>query len=188
VTKAELIAFEEEVARRFEAKEIRGPIHLCGGNEDQLIEIFSVIPKDAWVLSTWRSSYHALLHGVPKEKVMAEILAGRSMMLHFPEHHFMSSAIVGGMLPIACGLAAGGERVYCFVGDMCASTGAFFDAVKYASCNSLPLNFIVEDNDLSTNTPTRKAWGPRHNFEGPRRYEYKRTGPHYQPLPDKGGF
>lgn len=180
----DLIAFEREVAERFDAGEIKGPVHLNSDTQaEPLIEIFSDIKRTDWVLGTWRCHFHALLHGVPRERVMAEILAGRSMMLHFPEYRFMSSAIVGGMLPIACGLAAGGGKVWCFVGDMCASTGAFEDALNYGHGY---LNFIVEDNGLSTNTPTAAAWRTATNTL--RTYHYKRTTNHYQPLPDKGGF
>ena len=111
---------------------------------------------------------------------MAEILAGRSMMLHFPEYRFMTSAIVGGMLPIACGLAFGGQKVWVFVGDMCRSTGAWSDAWNFASANSLPMVFVEEDNGLSTNTPTMKAWGtPNHNAPRGVKYHYTRTTPHY---------
>ena len=180
---ADLIAFEREVAERFDNGEIHGPVHLNSDTQaEPLIAIFRDIKRPDWVLGTWRSHFAALLHGVPRERVMAEILEGRSMMLHFPEHRFMSSAIVGGMLPIACGLAAGGATVWCFVGDMCESTGAFKDASSFSPA----VNFIVEDNGLSTNTPTLEAWpaaGRR-----PRRYRYERTTPHYQPLPGKHGF
>lgn len=169
--KADLIAFEEEVAAAFEAKKIRGPIHLSGGNEDALIEIFKEVPRDAWVLSTWRSHYHALLHGVPPKLVMGEIMAGRSMNLAFPEYRFLTSAIVGGILPIACGLAAAGEKVWCFVGDMTASIGAFRDA-----CHFDGVNFVVEDNGVSTNTPTALAWPV--GTSQVRRYHYERTYPH----------
>ena len=185
---ANLIAFEEEVARRFDAGEIAGPVHLNSDTQaEPLIAIFREIKRTDWVLSTWRSTYHALLHGVPRELVMAEIVAGRSMQLHFPEYRFMTSSIMGGMLPIACGLAAGGERVWCFVGDMCASTGAFEDARNYAHGHSLPVEFVIENNGLSTNTPTRSTWGPGVVCDV-RYYHYKRTTNHYQPLPDKGGF
>ena len=110
-------------------KKIRAPIHLSDGNEEQLIEIFREIAPYDWVFSTWRSHYHALLHGVPREMVMSEIMAGRSMMLHFPGWRFFTSAIVGGILPIACGVAAASKEdnqivnpwVWCFVGDMTAS-------------------------------------------------------------------
>ena len=184
--RADLLAFTAEVSRRFDAGEIPGPVHLNSDTQiEPLIEIFKDIKRTDYVLSTWRSMYHALLHGVPRERVMAEIVAGRSMQLHFPEHRFMTSSIMGGMLPIACGLAAGGEKVWCFVGDMCSSTGAYGDAVKYAIMNRLEVNFVVEDNGLSTNTPTDEAWMrpfPPHEyirFPMNKRYTYKRTTPHY---------
>ena len=184
----DLIAFEREVAERFDAGEIHGPVHLNSDTQaEPLIEIFKDIKRTDWVLSTWRAHFHALLHGVPRERVMAEILAGRSMMLHFPEYRFMSSAIVGGMLPIACGLAAGGERVWCFVGDMCASAGVYADALNYAEGHNLPVRFIVENNGLSTNSPTEETWGAG-GEEKQQFYHYHRTTSHYQPLPGKHGF
>ena len=185
----DLIAFEREVAARFDAGEIHGPVHLNSDTQaEPLIEIFRDIKRTDWVLGTWRCHMHALLHSVPREFVMAEILAGRSMMLHFPEYRFMSSAIMGGMLPIACGLAAGGAKVYCFLGDMAESTGAFKDARAYASGHDLDVTWIVEDNGLSTNTPTRRTWGSKPPDLHYTRYEYKRTTNHYQPLPGKAGF
>ena len=180
ITKEELIEFEEEVGRRFDAGDISGPVHLNSSTQaDHLIRIFHEVRQEDWILSTWRSHWHALLKGVPKEKVMAEILAGRSMMLHFPEYRFMTSAMVGGMVGIACGLAAGGEKVWCFVGDMTASIGNFHDALKYSHGHGLGVNFIVEDNGLSTNTPTWKTWGTTGPTPEPRRYEYTRTTNHY---------
>lgn len=197
---AELIAFEREVAAAFDAGQIHGPVHLNSDTQaEPLIEIFKDIKPTDWVLGTWRSHFHALLKGVPRDQVMAEILAGRSMMLHFPEYRFMSSAIMGGMLPIACGLAAGGERVWCFTGDMAATTGVFHDASSYACLQDLPVTFVVEDNGLATNSPTSVCWGEAFHgwFENSVavtlsdkiiRYDYKRTTQHYQPLPTQDGF
>jgi len=180
MTAAELQAFEREVADAFEAKQITAPIHLSDGNEAQLIAIFQNVKPTDWVFSTWRSHYHALLKGVPRDLIIRDILAGRSMALHFPEQRFFTSAIVGGTLPIACGVAkacAPGERVWCFVGDMTASIGAFHDAERYASGYALPIRFVVEDNGLSTNTPTKETWG--HGTEPvTQRYTYTRTYPH----------
>jgi pyruvate dehydrogenase E1 component alpha subunit len=179
VTKEELIAFEDEVCAAFDAGEIPGPVHLNSDTQaEPLIEIFKEIPRDAWVLSTWRAHWHALLHGVPRSLVMKEILEGRSMMLHFPEYRFMTSAIVGGMLPIACGLAAGGEKVYCFVGDMTASIGAYQDALNFPIGSGQEVTFVIEDNGLSTNTPTEEVWGGRCPSKETG-YKYQRTTNHY---------
>ena len=180
----DLRAFEREVAERFKAKEIRGPIHLSGGNEDRLIEIFRDINPRDWVFSTYRSHYHALLHGIPRDRVMAEILAGRSMNLCFPDHCFFTSAIVGGMLPIAVGVAAGLKRVgsdrkvWCFVGDMAASGGAFHEAQRYAEGHDLPITLLIEDNGVSCDTPTGETWGPVWPGRKTRKYWYARKFPH----------
>lgn len=185
MTKDDLIRFEKEVADRFERREIPGPIHLSGGNEDQLIEIFKDIKPTDWVFSTWRSHYHALLHGVPEDKVMAEIMAGKSMSLMFPEYHFFTSAIVGGILPIAVGLAAGIKRqnkdaqVWCFIGDMSATTGIFYESINYAYKHGLPIRFIIEDNYLSCNSPTQEITTSHWKHDWPyKQYEYDRSVPH----------
>lgn len=180
IDRQSLLDFTAEVSARFVAGEIPGPIHLNSDTQiDPLLDIFRDIKRTDWVLGTWRSMYHALLHGVPRDQVMAEVIAGRSMSLHFPYHRFMTSAIVGGMLPIACGLAALGDRVWVFCGDMAAQTGGFHEAEKYAGRNHLPVTFVVEDNGLSTNTPTLGAWGSYKSADPTRRYQYKRTTPHY---------
>ncbi len=174
MTPSDLIAFEREVADRYERGEIRGPVHLSGGNEEQLIEIFREVEREDWVFSTWRSHYHALLHGIPPEKVMAQIMAGRSMNLNFPEHRFFTSAIVGGILPIAIGVAYTGATVWCFIGDMTARTGAHAEARQMRP--GWNLHMIVEDNGMSTNAPTEKTWlGYGHNPTG---YKYERQWPH----------
>jgi TPP-dependent pyruvate/acetoin dehydrogenase alpha subunit len=187
ITCDELIAFEAEIAAAFNRGEIRAPIHLSGGNENKLISIFEEIKPSDWVISNWRAHYHALLHGIPAEKVRAEIMNGRSITLSWPEHRFLSSAIVGGCLPIAVGIAlsikrnGGSERVHAFVGDMGARTGMFHECLQYAQGNQLPIRFIVEDNAMSVCTPTREVWGEGREdwrVSGFLRYAYKLRWPH----------
>lgn len=188
MTPADLISFEADIAAEFDAGKIAAPVHLSGGNEAQLIDIFRDVRPEDWVCSTHRSHYHALLKGIPPSEVKRQIMAGRSMFISSVEHRFLSSAIVGGMLPIACGLAYAGERVWCFVGDMCGSIGAFEDALKYAIGHNLSVRFVIEDNFLSTNTPTRGTWGFGCESDIVQEYNYDRTYPHYQPLPGQRGF
>ena len=104
-TKEKLIAFENSIAELFNAGKIKAPIHLNHGNEDFLIKFYKRIKKQDYIMSSWRSHYHCLLKGVPEKKIKKEILSGKSISLCFPEHNIYSSAIVGGNIPIALGVA-----------------------------------------------------------------------------------
>lgn len=185
LTAEDLNGFEQKVAEAFNAGKIRAPVHLSGGNEEKLIELFRLFISPAdWVFCTYRNHYHALLHGVPRERVMEEILAGRSQNLSFPEHRFFTSAMVAGILPIAVGVALALKRndiheanVWCFVGDMAATTGTFSEARNYAGGYDLPINFVVEDNGMSCDSPTKACWGD--GLPKPyTRYVYERHWPH----------
>ncbi len=190
LTAKNLVAFTEKVAEAFLAKQIKAPVHLSGGNEEQLIDIFKHIKHEDWVFSTWRSSYHALLKGVPEDWVFNKILAGRSMYLINKEYNFYSSSIVGGTLPIAAGVAMGIKRiqfmhthstVWVFVGDMAARTGIYYEFLQYCLGHNLPVRIVIEDNGLSTNTPTELVWGNSTESRQSRmtqRYRYQRKYPH----------
>jgi len=164
-----LVAFETKIAAIFDSGQIRAPIHLHAGNEQQLIDIFDrfkIGPED-WVLSSWRSHYHCLLKGVPPEELTKAILQGRSISLCFAKYHVLNSGIVGGQLPIATGIAlgikrrGGSGRVFCFMGDMTAETGIAHESIKYATNHGLPVHFIVEDNGKSVCTDTKASWALR---------------------------
>lgn len=161
----QLIDFEEKVLTIYEAGKIKAPVHFSRGNEKQLIGIFKYVSKDDIVFSTWRSHYHALLHGVDEEQLLKDIVDGKSITIHSPQNKFFTSAIVNGILPIAVGSAMALKRkqstnkVWCFVGDMSAESGIFYEALKYSIRNRLPITFVVEDNGLSTKTPTQESWG-----------------------------
>lgn len=166
MTVEELIAFEADVAQAFNNGQIKAPLHLAGGNERQLIELFAKsIRPDDYVCSTWRSHFHCLLKGVPRETVKAAILDGRSIALCFPEYKVISSALVGGIAPIAVGLAwgikkrGGSERVWCFLGDMAERTGIVYEAMNYASGHDLPVQWVIEDNGQGSGADTKAVWG-----------------------------
>ena len=186
-SKQELIDFEDDIILHWEAGEITGPIHLSNGNEEQLIEVFKKISPTDWVFSTWRSHYHALLHGVEKSKLKQKILDGKSITIVDKESKFYASAIVTGTLPIALGVAKSlkeknsDEKVWVFLGDMAFESGIFYEVHKYARNYDLPLHFIVEDNGVSTNTPTGATWNniQREIPEDVIFYKYESKYPHY---------
>ena len=190
MNKEELIAFEREIEDLFNDGKIRAPIHLYHGNEDKIINVFTKIKTSDWVFCSWRSHYQCLLKGVPKNKIKEEILAGRSISLCFPKYNIYSSGLVGGSLPIAVGFALSlkrknsSNRVYCFMGEMTSETGIAHECIKYSRNFKLPIHFIVEDNEKSVCTETRKAWNQKKlTYEGfsdeyVTYYHYKTKYPH----------
>ena len=182
-----LIDFEDDIIKHWENGEITGPIHLSNGNEKQLIKIFEKVGVDDWVFSTWRSHYHALLHGVEPSVLKQKILDGKSITIVDKNSKFYSSAIVTGTLPIALGVAksikynGGNDKVWVFLGDMAFESGIFYEVHKYARNYDLPLHFVVEDNGVSTNTPTLDTWSgiQREIPEDVIYYKYESKYPHY---------
>lgn len=157
--------FEKRIADLFNKGLIPYPIHLSDGNENSLIELFSSIQKSDWVFSTWRSHYHCLLKGVTESELENAILNGHSISLNFPSHRIYSSAIVGGQISHAVGVAMSikmqdqNDKVWCFMGDMASETGIAQTAFAYSENFDLPITFVIEDNNQSVLTNTRKVWG-----------------------------
>jgi pyruvate dehydrogenase E1 component alpha subunit len=181
LTKNELIEFETEIGNTFNEGKIKAPIHLYSGNEELIMDVFKEIDieKD-WVCCTWRNHYQGLLKGIPQEVLRENIMDGKSMVMNLPEYKFICSSIVGGIPSIAAGIAFSikhqnkSNRVWCWVGDMSAETGAFHEAYKYSLNHNLPITFIVEDNKKSVCTPTPDIW--------------KREYPYYLTSEYKGGI
>ena len=190
MNKQELIDFENHIIEEYKKGETPGPVHLSGGNEEQLLEIFKNIKDDDWVFTNHRSHYHALLKSKDKEWLSKEILSGYSSHINSKKYKIFSSAIVGGCIPIALGVAlaikrkGGRENIFCFLGDMAAHMGCFHESIKYAIGEKLPITFIIEDNNIGCNTPTKEVWKGydiKHDKKIPHLivYEYKRNKPHY---------
>lgn len=208
VTKEQLIAFEAGVRDEFAAGRLPFLVHLCGGNEDQLIEIFDKDVREGdWIFSTHRNHYHYLLAGGSENRLMELIRDGRSMFVFDRELHFVSSSILGGLCGVAAGVAwqekqkkpdwfgiesqwwpslragpvAGRPAwVWCFIGDGAEDNGHLYEAVMWVQGNRLPCTFIIEDNDRSVDVPISQRTGG-FRMEWPacvRRYHYVPTYPH----------
>jgi TPP-dependent pyruvate/acetoin dehydrogenase alpha subunit len=170
MTPKQLRDFEIEIQRIYELGDIKAPIHLRNNNEADLCSIFKNVRKKDYVFSTWASHLHALLKGIPPEAVKKKILDGKSITLHFPEHNFYSSAIVGGICPIATGVAwslkerDSDDRVFCLIGDMSFLTGIASESIRFSICHDLPITWVIEDNGVSVGTPTKNVWGDSANL------------------------
>jgi len=199
MTSQDLIAFESRIVSHFAAGQLPCLIHLSGGNEAQLLELFSRIRPYDWVFSTHRNHYHALLKGIPADHLESEILAGRSMFIYSREHNFLTSSILAGTCCIAAGVAWEIARqpfrlgprphVWCFLGDGAEEQGHYYEAVLFAEANNLPITFVIEDNARQVDTPKHERRGayptssgrahkPLDHFSCVARYHYEPTYPH----------
>jgi pyruvate dehydrogenase E1 component alpha subunit len=182
MTKQQLLDFESEIAKYYEEGKIHSPIHLHGGNEDELIEIFKAYRKEDWIFSTHRSHYHWLLSSRDPNELKTQILSGHSM--HIFDRKFFTSAIVSGVAPIALGVAKAlrmensPERVWCFIGDMAGSGGLVHECIQYATGWDLPITYVVEDNCMSVRACTQAVWGTKEWDNKVIIYSYERKYPH----------
>lgn len=162
-TSMQLKAFEENIAKYWEEGDLPFLLHLSGGNENYLIDLFdSQVKEGDWILSTHRNHYHALLSGVPSEKLERLILRGKSMFVFDKNRHFLTSSILAGMCCIATGIAwalkheNSNSRVWCFLGDGAEEQGHFYEAVMMTEAHQLPCTFVVEDNNRSVDTTLKE--------------------------------
>lgn len=186
-TAEKLITFERSIAEEWERGELPFLLHLCGGNEAQLLKIFSEVNSGDWVISTHRNHYHYLLAGGTPEQLRREIRQGRSMFIFDPAINFISTSIVCGGPAIAAGLAwslrGSGKTVWCFLGDGAEDNGHFYEAVLFVHGHNLPCRFIIEDNDRSVESTKQERRGERDGMAwlwpgSVQRYKYTPTYPH----------
>ena len=188
ITKVELIAFEAKIAEYWEAGDLPYLIHLSGGNEDFLVELFDHKVKEGdWVFSSHRNHYHALLSGVSTHKLEEAILGGNSMFVYDRERKFLTSSVLSGTCAIAAGVAwalkeeQSKNRVWCFLGDGAEEEGHLYEAVMMVSGHDLPCTFIIEDNDRSVDSTLQERLPAKVRMNWPScviRNKYTSTFPH----------
>jgi TPP-dependent pyruvate/acetoin dehydrogenase alpha subunit len=181
--KEDLIAFEKTIYDIFETGVLPFLIHMSGGNEDQLLEIFEEINENDYVFASHRAHYHYLLKG--GEDLEEKIRNGDSMFLFNKQLKFFTSSVLAGTCGIAAGVALSfhlrklPHKVWCFLGDGAEDEGHFYEAAKFVESLSLPCTFIIEDNDRSVVANKVQRGSTAHlSFKCVKRYEYSPTYPH----------
>ena len=154
--------FEEKCAELYTQQKIRGFLHLYIGEEAVAVGVMQALEADDAIVATYREHGHALARGISPGAIMAEMYGkqegcsrgrGGSMHLFDAAHRFYGgSAIVGGGLPVAVGLALadkmkGRPQVSCcFFGEGAAAEGEFHESLNLAALWKLPVLFICENN------------------------------------------
>src|SRR3954468_1324325 len=160
--------FEERAGEMYAKAKVGGFLHLAIGEEATIVGAVRAMRDEDYLISTYRSHGHALARGTDPNRVMAELFGredgvshgrGGSMHMFDPEKRFMGGyGIVGGNLPLAVGMGLsadyrGTEEVtVCVFGDGAANQGTFGEALNLAALWSLPVVFMVTNNQFGMGT------------------------------------
>ena len=165
--------FESRCVELYQARRIRGFLHLYDGEEAVAVGVMSALEDRDAVVATYREHGHALARGIPMDVLMAEMLGkvegccrgrGGSMHIFDRAHRFYGgNAIVGGGLPVAVGIAMAdrqlrfGALTACFFGDGAVGEGAFHESMNLAALWNLPVLFVCENNLYAMGVPLADA-------------------------------
>ena len=164
---------EEHSAELYGAGKIRGFLHLYIGEEAVASGTLNALTPEDNIVATYREHGHALLHGIPMKAIMAELYGkqegcsrgrGGSMHLFDSAHRFFGgSAIVGGGLPLAVGLALAdtfkdrGAVTACFFGEGAMAECVFHESMNLAALWRLPVLFCCENNLYAMGTALARS-------------------------------
>lgn len=160
---------EKAIAERYQAQEMKCPMHLSIGQEGPAVAISMQLNASDKMLSTHRSHAHYLAKGGNLNMMISEFFGretgcsggmGGSMHLIDKSCGFEgATAIVGNTIPIAAGVALSQKlsrskniTVVCF-GEGATEEGVFSETLNIASVKNLPLIFFVENNGYSVYSP-----------------------------------
>jgi acetoin:2,6-dichlorophenolindophenol oxidoreductase subunit alpha len=160
---------EEEIERRYHLDQMKTPIHLVIGQEATVVGACSTLRRDDLVYCSHRTHGVYLAKGGDLNAMLSEMHCrrngcvgsrGGSMHLIDPAAGVAStSAIVGGVIPIATGSALaskmqGESRVsMVFFGEGATEEGVCSESLNFATLKRLPIVFFCENNFYSVQSP-----------------------------------
>lgn len=163
--------FEEKALELYNQNLIKGSLHTYIGQEAIAVGVCLAldIKKGDGIISNHRGHGHFIAMGGDIKLMISELLGkvtgyckGKGGSMHIADIDigiYGANGIVGGGIPIACGLALAlklkqqdGVAVS-FFGDGAANQGVFYESLNLSSVWKLPVVFICENNLYSQTTP-----------------------------------
>ncbi len=156
---------EERLLELFAQGKVFGTVHTCVGQEMSAVAVAAALREGDYVLSNHRCHGHYIACTDDIEGLIAEVMGketgacgGRGGSQHLFRGTFLSNGVLGGMSPVAAGLALaaklrGEERiVVLFVGDGALGEGALYEALNLIGRWSLPVLVVLENNGYAQST------------------------------------
>lgn len=183
VSKDDLLKYYREMLliRRFEEKAgqlygmglIGGFCHLYIGQEAVVVGLEAASKDGDKRITSYRDHGHMLACGMDAKGVMAELTGreggyskgkGGSMHMFSKEKHFYGGhGIVGAQVPLGAGLAfadkyLGNDNVtFTYFGDGAANQGQVYETYNMAELWSLPVIFVIENNQYAMGTSMKRS-------------------------------
>ncbi|MPV51369.1 pyruvate dehydrogenase (acetyl-transferring) E1 component subunit alpha [Pseudactinotalea sp. HY160] len=170
--------YEEAILREYHADKgpgfdigkglVPGEMHLSAGQEPVAAGVCAHLRPDDALTATHRPHHLAIAKGIDLDRMTAEIFGredglgrgrGGHMHLFDPAVHFSCSGIVAEGLPPALGQAFAFQRrgtdavAVAVMGEGAANSGAFHESLNLAALWTLPVIFVIEDNDWGISVP-----------------------------------
>ncbi len=164
--------FEEKAGQLYGMGLIGGFCHLYIGQEAVVTGVQSVQKPQDTVITAYRNHGHMLVSGIDAGEVMAELTGreggcsrgkGGSMHMFSVENNFYGGhGIVGAQISIGTGLGFAhkykedGGVAIAYMGDGAADQGQVAESYNMAALWNLPVLYIVENNQYSMGTSTKR--------------------------------
>lgn len=164
---------EQALLDLFAEGRIRGTVHTCLGQEATATGVVAALePERDIVCSNHRGHGHFLAFTSNVSGLIGEVAGlpsgicrgvGGSQHLHSP--NFYTNGILGGMPPIACGMALAekirnsGAVVTVFLGDGAMAEGNLYETLNLAAVFGAPIMFAVEHNQYAQSTAAQHQHG-----------------------------
>lgn len=159
--------FEETALELFSRGVLNGTVHTCIGQESCAVGVINALDRGRDVVfSNHRGHGHYLALTNDVERLMSELMGrangicgGLGGTQHLHRDRFYSNGVQGGIVPVATGMAfaekekGAGAIVAAFLGDGTLGQGVVYESLNIASKWSLPILYVVENNQYAQTTP-----------------------------------
>ena len=157
--------FEEGVLKLFDQGKLFGTTHAYIGQEANAVGVITNLRENDTVVSNHRCHGHYITHKQNPYALLCEMMgkkdglcAGRGGSQHICDINFFSNGVLGGILPLAAGLAFSEKFnktdniIAVFIGDGTLGEGVLYETLNIISKWELPILIVVENNRYAQST------------------------------------
>ncbi|HEX9046551.1 MAG TPA: thiamine pyrophosphate-dependent enzyme [Verrucomicrobiae bacterium] len=166
--------FEQAALKQYQTSgQIGGFLHLYIGQESVAVGTIPLCGDDDHIIAGYRAHGHALTVGMAMDECMAELYGkatgcskGKGGSMHFfaPDKNYWGGhGIVAGQTPVGMGLAFALKYkglkgcCLCYLGDGAVNQGVYQASLNLSSLWSLPVVYIIENNQYSMGTSIERS-------------------------------